>query len=60
VIGGACGRYREKRHTRTLEGNGAFASPRHRHEADTKINIGMGRAWSGLIWLSSRTSGGLL
>jgi len=60
-MGGACGRHEEKRNTRTPGGNGASASPRHRHEADTKINLKeIGRAWIGFIWLSSGTSGGLL
>jgi hypothetical protein len=50
-----------KRNTRTPESNGASATPRHRHEADTEINLKeIGRVRTGFIWLSSRTSGGLL
>jgi hypothetical protein len=50
----------EEKYTNT-EGNGASASPRHRHEADTKINLReIGTAWNGFIWLSSGTSGSLL
>jgi len=61
MMGGACGKHGEKRNTRIPEGNGTSASPRHKHEADTKINLkGIGRAWTGFIWLSSGTSGGLL
>jgi hypothetical protein len=61
VMGGSCGNHGEKRNTRIPEGNGATASPRHRHEADTKINLkAIGGAWTGFIWLSSGTSCGLL
>jgi hypothetical protein len=66
-IGRACGTYgAEKRAYRILvgkfEAKRPFGSPRHRWEANKKVDLKEidGRAWTGFMWLGTGRSGRLL